>query len=128
VSGGYARSNLEVGLPILGGVDIGDTDVTTYDAGIELRMPIATGSRVFAQAGIGAMRYDMDAGFVDPHATNTSYNIGAGIDLGLGRNVGLRLAAKDYIGAFDVREASFIPVDADPAHHVAVSVGFRVGF
>jgi len=127
-SGGYARSDLEIGLPVLGGVGLASSDVTTYDAGVELRAPLASGARAFVQAGVGAMRYEIDAGFLQPTATNTSLNIGAGLEYGLGRNFGVRLAAKDHIGAFDIEEASFVPVDGKSAHHIAVSVGLRVGF
>ena len=46
----------------------------------------------------------------------------------LGRNVGLRLLAKDYIGRFDVQEASGLDAEGEIGHNVALSVGLKLGF
>src|SRR5512139_1197054 len=39
---GYSASNLEVGVPIIGGFDLADTRVLMYDAGLQLRLPVAS--------------------------------------------------------------------------------------
>ena len=55
----------------------------------------------FLQGGVGAMRYEVESGFLNTTATNVAYNVGGGVDVQLTPNLGLRLMAKDYIGKFD---------------------------
>src|SRR5689334_3004836 len=99
---GYSSSDLKVGLPILGGIDIGSSKALMYDGGVELKMPMQTSSTItpFVQGGVGAMRYEVDASILNAKATNVSYNVGGGVDVRLSPNFGVRLMAKDYIGKF----------------------------
>ena len=61
------------------------------------------------------------------HATNFAYNVGAGADVAIGPRLGLQVMAKDYIGKFDVREATAVNVDTKTTHNWAVSAGLRLG-
>lgn len=129
---GYSASNLEVGVPILGGLDLGTSRVLLYDAGLQLRLPSAgalgTGVAPFVEAGAGAMRTDVSAGPVNAHSTNFAMNYGGGVDLQLRRNIGLRLAAKDYVGKLDLKEPTGFDINTKTTHNWAFSVGLNLGF
>lgn len=126
---GYANSDLEIGVPILGGLDVGTSKALIYDGGVELKIPMARSTVVspFLQGGVGAMRYEVESGFLNTTATNVTYNVGGGVDVQLTPNLGLRLMAKDYIGKFDVREATAVDVEAETAHNWTLSAGVRLG-
>jgi hypothetical protein len=73
------------------------------------------------------MRQEIEVAPVAATSTNFAYNLGAGVDVPLGPRLGLQLMAKDYIGKFDVREATAVPVDARTAHNWTLSAGVRLG-
>ncbi len=127
----YASSDLEVGVPVVGGLSFGKSSALLYDAALRLSLPLsATGARAitpFVQAGAGAMRQEIEVVSVATNATNFAYNIGAGVDVPLGPRFGLQLMAKDYIGKFDVREATAVDVRPSNAHNWTVSAGLRLG-
>lgn len=127
---GYSSSDLKVGLPILGGLDIGSTKALIYDGGVELKVPMAQGSMVtpFVQGGVGAIRYEVQSSFVTANATNVAYNFGGGFDVRLGPNFGLRLMAKDYLGKFDFKEATTFDLKGKTTNNVALTLGVNVGF
>ena len=127
---GYSSSDLKVGLPILGGIDIGSSKALMYDGGVELKMPMQTSSTVtpFVQGGIGAMRYEVDASILNAKATNVSYNVGGGVDVRLSPNFGVRLMAKDYIGKFDFKEATSFDLNGKTTNNVALTLGVNFGF
>ena len=127
---GYSSSDLKVGLPILGGIDIGSSKALMYDGGVELKMPMQTSSTItpFVQGGIGAMRYEVDASILNAKATNVSYNVGGGVDVRLSPNFGVRLMAKDYIGKFDFKEATSFDLNGKTTNNVALTLGVNFGF
>jgi hypothetical protein len=128
---GIASSDLEVGLPILGGLSVASSDVMLYDGGIELRAPMSGGgARIvpFLQAGAGAIRHEIDNGIVNIDATNTAFNGGVGLDVRFTPAIGLRLLAKDYFGKFDFEEATTFDIEGKTAHNFGLSVGLKVGF
>jgi hypothetical protein len=123
----YSSPGLEVGVPILGGVTVGQSSVLMYDGGIQLTA--ATGRIApFIQAGIGGMRYNFDISPLHVTATNLAYNVGAGADIPLGTNLGLRLMAKDYIGKFDASDVVGLDVSTKTTHNFAASIGVTLGF
>ncbi len=128
----YSRPGLEVGVPILGGVSVGQSSVLIYDAGIQLSAPIQSGlSRSvtpFVQAGIGGMRYAFQVSPVHVAATNVAYNVGVGADVPLGSSLGLRILAKDYIGRLDASDVVGININTKMTHNIAASVGLTLGF
>lgn len=125
---GYADSNIEVGLPIIGGFNIADSKVLLYDGALQLRLPMTSGLTPFVQAGAGAMRYDIRAGSLSTKSTNLAGNVGAGVDLQFSRNLGVRLMAKDYIGRFDMKEATGFNFNQKTTHNWALTAGISLGF
>ena len=127
---GYANSDLEIGVPILGGLDVGTSKALIYDGGVELKIPMARSTVVspFLQGGVGAMRYEVESGFLNTTATNVTYNVGGGVDVQLTPNLGLRLMAKDYIGKFDFKEATSFDLNGKTTNNVALTVGLNLGF
>ena len=82
----------------------------------------------FIQAGAGAIRYDITQSFVDVTSTSFAANVGVGADLAIGNNMGIRLMAKDYIGKFDFKDATFIDFEGKTANNFAFSAGVRFSF
>jgi hypothetical protein len=126
----YSRPGLEVGIPILGGISVGDGSVLMYDGGLQLTVPGRTAQQIspFVQAGVGAMKYSFDLSPIRLDATNLAYNVGVGADLPLGRNLGVRVLAKDYIGKFDASDVVGLDVETRTTHNWALSVGVTLGF
>jgi hypothetical protein len=128
----YTNSNLTVGVPFLGGYSIAQSSTLLYDGGLQLDLPMTTASglalKPFAQVGLGAMRYNVNASVLETNATNLAYNIGGGADISLGQSMGLRLMAKDYIGKFDFHDATQLDVQGQTANNWALSAGLRVNF
>jgi opacity protein-like surface antigen len=127
---GYSNSDLEVGIPILGGLDVGTSKALIYDGGIELKIPMATSTVIspFVQGGIGAIRYEVESGIVNATATNVAYNFGGGLDVRFTPNLGMRLMAKDYLGKFDFKEATSFDLKGKTTNNVALTVGLNLGF
>lgn len=127
-----ASSNIQVGIPILGGVSIAQSRMVMYDAGLQLSLPVTTmaGTALtpFLQAGAGGMRYDITQSFIATTATNFAANLGAGADVAIGRGVGVRVMAKDYIGKFDAQQATYLDVPTNTTHNFAFSAGLRFSF
>jgi hypothetical protein len=129
---GYTSGDIRVGIPFLGGVSVGHSSMLIYDGGIQLDLPVAKRASVaflpFVQAGVGAIRYEIDQSLLHTTATNAVVNVGAGADLALGRGVALRLMAKDYVGKFDFKEATSFDLSSSTAHSFAFSAGVRLDF
>lgn len=127
----YASSDLELGLPVLGGLSFGRSSALLYDAALRLSVPLnaggAAGIRPFVQAGAGAMRQEIEVGPVATKSTNLAYNVGVGVDVPLGSRLGLQLMAKDYIGKFDAREATAVRVGTKTTHNWTLGAGVRLG-
>jgi hypothetical protein len=129
---GYTSSDVTAGVPFLGGYSIAHSSTLLYDGGIQLDLPITTASglslKPFAQAGVGAMRYNISESIVQTNATNLAGNIGLGADLALGNAVGVRLMAKDYFGKFNFQDATTLDVQSQMAHNWALTAGLRLNF
>ncbi len=127
----YASTDLEVGVPVVGGLSVGRSSALLYDAALRLSVPLSSGAgpaiTPFLQAGAGAIRQEIEVAPVATRSTNLAYNVGAGVDVPLGPRLGLQLMAKDYIGKFDVREATAVDVEAETAHNWSLSAGVRLG-
>ncbi len=125
----YSKADVEVGIPFLGGISVGESTLLIYDAGVQLDVP-AAGLPIapFLQAGAGAIRYDIRQSFLTTQATNFAGNVGVGADVPLGRTAAVRLMAKDYIGRFDFKDASSFDVQGKTAHNWALTAGLRLDF
>ena len=127
----YSQPNLRVGIPILGGINVGQSNVWMYDAGLQLAAPLITAQRAitpFVQAGVGGMHYNVQVEGINRTASNLAFNAGVGADLPLAQNIGLRVMAKDYIGKFDFNEATSLNYSAKNSNNVALSVGLKLDF
>jgi hypothetical protein len=128
----YAAGNIRVGLPIVGGYNVGTSSMLMYDGGLELQLPAASATSMsfapFLQIGAGAIRYEAEASILNTQATNFAANAGAGADMTLSPNFGLRLMVKDYFGKFDFKEATSLEVQGETAHNWAFSAGLRLSF
>jgi hypothetical protein len=127
----YSEPDLKFGVPIIGGVTFGKSQVWIYDAGLQFSAPTLGGQRSitpFAQVGAGGMRYDVTVAGINRKASNLAFNAGLGADVPLAQNIGLRLFAKDYIGKFDINEAAGIDYQAKTSHNIALSAGLKLQF
>lgn len=130
VVGNVARASgdINLGIPFLDGITVGSSSAWMFDGALQLALPLS-GSvfKPFVQLGAGAMRHTVKIG-LSTDATNFVGTLGAGADIGLTQNIGLRLMAKDYVGRFDVREATTIDYKPDIAHNVGLSAGLKIAF
>jgi hypothetical protein len=129
---GYSTGKLTFGVPILGGVSFGDAKTYLYDGGLQLSAPaLARGTKAlvpFAQLGVGAVRREITAGGLSNTSTNLAWNAGFGADMQIVPGIGVRILMKDYIGKFDIREATGIDVDARTMNDWALSLGVNLSF
>jgi opacity protein-like surface antigen len=128
----YTEPDLRAGIPIIGDVSVGKSSVWLYDAGLQLSAPgYGSGDRgifPFVQAGVGAMRYDVQISGLSRTATNAAFTAGIGADIPLAPSIGIRLAARDYIGKFDFNQAASLDVTTNTTNNVALSAGIKLGF
>ncbi len=125
-----SSSSLQVGLPILGGVSVGSSQLVMYDADLEYDFANPKSSfSPFVQAGIGAMNYNINAeSVINTNSTNVAYNVGIGGDFTISKGMALRVLAKDYIGKFDVQQATGLGIDGSMAHNFGLTAGLRFDF
>ncbi len=128
----YTEPDLRAGVPIVGDFSVGKSSVWLYDAGLQLSAPgYGSGGRgifPFVQVGGGAMRYDVQVSGLSRIATNAAFTAGIGADIPLAPNIGIRLAARDYIGKFDFNQATSLDVNTKTSNNVALSAGLKLGF
>jgi len=129
----YTKSDIKVGVPIFGGVGVGNSSTLLYDAGLEYNLGRMSGRSIpltpFLQAGVGAMKYDINAASIlETHATNWAGNVGVGADVALARGIAVRLLAKDYIGKFNFQDATGLGLNGDVSHNLAFTAGLRFDF
>ncbi len=126
----YASGDLRIGLPVLGGVNVGSTKTWLYDAGLEIGGlgNRAKGIAPFVQGGIGGMTNDIKASVLNTRATNVAYSAGVGIDIGLSKGVALRAQAKDWMSRFNSEQAVGFRVDGNLAHNWALTAGMKLSF
>jgi hypothetical protein len=65
---------------------------------------------------------------ISTKASNFAGNVGVGADVTLTKDFGIRLMAKDYIGKFDVKDATSLDYSGETANNFAFSAGVRVSF
>ena len=110
-------SDIKAGIPFLGGLSVANSRMFIYDGGLQLDIPVTsmggTSFAPFVQAGAGVIRYDISQSILSTTATNFAGNVGLGADVGIGNNIGVRVMAKDYIGKFDVKEATSLDFEGD---------------
>jgi hypothetical protein len=127
-----ASSDIQAGLPYVGSVSLAQSTVQMFDAGLQLELPLMATSGIqlipILQAGAGAMRYAITQSFLTTNTTNFAANLGAGADISVGRGVGVRFMAKDYIGNFDLQQATYINASTNTTNNFAFTAGVRLSF
>lgn len=126
----YASGDLRIGLPVLGGVNVGSTKTWLYDAGLEIgglgNSP--KGIKPFVLGGIGGMTNDIKASVFNTRASNVAYSAGVGIDIGLSKGFALRAQAKDWMSRFNSEQAVGFRADGNLAHNWALTAGMKLSF
>ena len=129
---GYSDTEIQAGLPIIGGLSLADSKVLMYDGGVQLRFPAVTrtgtGLVPFIEGGVGAIRHDITVGPVNTTSTNVAFTAGGGVDLQLTNALGLRLMAKDHMSRFDYGEAIGIANEGRRAHNWVLGLGLNLGW
>jgi hypothetical protein len=124
---GYAGGDLEIGLPILGGIDVGQTNALVFDAAVELR---AAGARFapLLQLGGGAIRREVSIAGLTASSTDFQVSGGIGADLPITDNLALRLMAKDHWGKADFGGIGDLRASTKELHNIALTAGLNFRF
>jgi hypothetical protein len=129
---GYADSQLEAGLPFIGGLNVADSKVLMYDGGLQLRLPVTTGRGTgfvpFVEGGFGAIRNEISTGPMRTTSTNVALIAGGGLDMQLTNSLGLRLMVKDHISRFDYGEALGVNAEGRRSNNWVAGVGINIGW
>lgn len=126
---GYGSGDLEAGIPIIGGVSIGQTNTLLLDASVELRLENASSRMVpVFQLGGGAIRREVSILGVNADATDFQVSGAVGVDMPLASNIGLRLMAKDHYGKADFGNVGQLEARTNDFHTVALTGGLRITF
>jgi hypothetical protein len=126
----YASGDLRIGLPLLGGVNVGSAKTWLYDAGLELGGLVgrSKGIAPFVQGGIGGMTNDIKASVFETRASNVAYSAGVGVDIGFSEGFAVRVQAKDWISRFNSEDAIGFRADGNLAHNWALTAGVKLRF
>ncbi|HVX41252.1 MAG TPA: outer membrane beta-barrel protein [Gemmatimonadaceae bacterium] len=129
---GYTASDMQIGVPFLGGISVGHSSMLLYDADLEYNLGSSKAGGLpfspFVQGGAGAVHYTIDESILTTHATNFAANVGAGADVTVSKGIALRLLAKDYIGQFNFKDATGLNLSGQTANNFAFSAGLRFDF
>jgi hypothetical protein len=129
---GYSDSELQAGLPFIGGIGLADSKVLMYDAGLQLRLPAVTGAGTgfvpYVEGGVGAIRHEIIVGPLRTQSTNVAFTVGGGVDLQLTRALGLRVMARDHVSRFDYGEAIGVANEGRRAHNWVLGLGLNLGW
>lgn len=126
----YASGDLRIGLPLLGGVNVGSTKTWMYDAGLELGglSGRSLGVAPFVTGGIGGQTNNVKASVFEARASNVAYTAGVGVDVGITEGLALRVQAKDWISRFNSEDAVGFRVEGNLAHNWALTAGVTLRF
>lgn len=126
----FASGDLRIGLPLIGGVNVGSAKTWLYDAAIELGglAGRTAGIAPFVSGGVGGMTNDVRVAVFNAHATNLAYTGALGLDIGLTQGFGLRVQAKDWIGRFNSQQAVGMNAESNLAHNWALTAGAKISF
>ncbi len=127
---GYSNGNLRVGLPVIGGINVGTAKAYIYEGDLELRgsqgkQGLSWGFTPFLQVGAGAIHRNLSAIGLQATSTDFAINGGVGADFAVSPGFALRLMAKDYVGkaTFDSGLAQ-----TGTLNNVSLSGGVRITF
>jgi hypothetical protein len=127
----FGGADLEAGVPIFGGVSVGDTETWLFDGTLELRPDWDDGgARVIpvVQLGAGAIDRRLSVGGIEAASTDFVLAGGAGFDIPLGAGMAIRLLARDLYGKADFGSLGPVQARTDEVHTMSFSAGLRFGF
>lgn len=125
---GYTSGDMTFGIPLVGGVTIGQRSALMYDLGVRYQAPLGSGRIVpFVEGGLGAMRQKVSTGPISVTATDLAWHAGLGASVQLAPQVALHLIASDYISKFNPGDQAGLDLSTDAIHNFAVTVGVRLG-
>ena len=126
---GYASGDLEVGLPVIGGIGVGSSSATVFDAAVELRGSLGAARFLpLVQLGGGAMHRRVTVAGLTGKTTDFVVSGGVGADLPITHNVAMRFMAKDYYGKADFGSLGSYSAKTRDIHTLAISGGIRIAF
>jgi hypothetical protein len=128
---GYSSGDLKVGVPILGGVSVGNTNTWVFDAAVELRPESWAAKSPFipvAQLGGGAIRREVGVLSASRSTTDFMVSGGLGADFPLARNISMRVMAKDYYGKADFGTLGPLTAKTKDLHTLGLTGGVRIAF
>jgi hypothetical protein len=126
---GYGSGDLEAGIPIIGGISVGETSTLLMDASVELRVPSATMRFVpVFQLGGGAIRREVTILGVTADATDFQVSGAIGADFPLSQNIAVRVLAKDHYGKADFGSVGPLEAKTNDLHTLALVGGVRIEF
>jgi hypothetical protein len=125
----HGSSDLEAGLPIIGGIAVGTTNTTVFDASVELRLP-GNASRFVPvlQLGGGAIRREVMVQGLTAKTTDFTVSGGLGADFPISRSLAVRLMARDHYGKADFGSIGDLEASTDDLHAVTLTGGVRIAF
>jgi len=126
---GYSSGDLEVGVPIIGGIGVGESNTLIMDAAVELRADNWSGSFVpYAQLGGGALRRQFKVAGLSASTTDFQVSLGVGADFPISDNLALRVLAKDYYGKADFGRIGDLSASTKDIHTFAITGGLSIRF
>ena len=129
---GYSSGDLEVGVPILGGIGIGSSSTWMFDASVELRLDSwqEQGKRFvpLAQLGGGAFRREVTVAGMSARTTDFVVSGGVGADFPITNNVAVRVMGKDHYGKADFGTIGPLSAKTNDFHTLALTAGLRIAF
>lgn len=127
---GYSDGDLRVGVPLIGGINVGSAKAYIYEGDLELRgsqgkQGLSMGFTPFLQVGAGAIHRNLSAIGIQATSTDFAINGGVGADFAVSPGFTLRLMAKDYVG-----KATFNSdlAQTNTLNNVSLSGGVRISF
>ena len=124
---GYASGDLEVGVPVLGGISIGNSTALLMDGSVELRGSVGR-FMPFVQLGGGAIRRELSVAGISRSTTDFQVSGGLGADIPIAGNFALRLLAKDHYGKADFGTFGELRARTKDIHSLALTGGVRFAF
>lgn len=125
---GYSSGNLQAGIPIIGGINFGQTSTAIFDASVELRMQTRGSLMPVVQLGGGAIRRDVTVAGIAAKSTDFQVSGGIGADIPIARNIALRILARDYYGKANFGSLGALEAKTDDLHAVSLTGGLRIAF
>ena len=128
---GYGSGDFEAGIPIVGGISLGQSSTLLLDASVELRLESLAARNRFIpvfQLGGGAIKREVTVLGVTADATDFQVSGAVGADFPISSNIALRLMAKDHYGKADFGSLGSLNARTEDLHTVALTGGLRIAF